>query len=148
MEIAIYDVASAKIIRRFSGPEYQAAVQCNEGEEFYLNCPNDATHIVDQMPVARPPELTPQETIGKIVAAVQSHLDETARTRNYDNMLSLASYANSMDPQFAAEAAAGIAWRDACWRYCYQALAEVEAGQRTMPTAGEAIAELPQMVWP
>lgn len=80
--------------------------------------------------------------------AVQRHLDATAKTRNYDGILSLASYATSTNPTFAAEGQAGVAWRDAVWAYCYQALAAVQAQTRAVPTWEELKAELPAMVWP
>lgn len=80
--------------------------------------------------------------------AVQRHLDATAQSRGYDGILSLASYAASPNPPFAAEGAAGLAWRDAVWLYCYQVLAAVQAGTRPIPTADALVAELPPMVWP
>lgn len=82
------------------------------------------------------------------IDAVQRHLDATAQTRGYDGILSLASYAASTHPPFAAEGRAGADWRDAVWGYCYQVLADVEAGTRPIPSIAELIAELPAMVWP
>lgn len=82
------------------------------------------------------------------IDAVQRHLDETARTRGYDGILSLASYAASTHPPFAAEGRAGADWRDSVWGYCYQVLADVQAGTRPIPTAEQLIGELPAMVWP
>lgn len=83
-----------------------------------------------------------------LVTAVQAHLDATARERGYDGILSLASYAASTHPPFSAEGRAGLDWRDAVWGHCYQVLADVQAGNRAVPSAEELIAELPAMVWP
>lgn len=80
-------------------------------------------------------------------AAVQAHLDATVQARNYDGILSCASYASSTDPVFAAQGTAASAWRDAVWRHCYDVLADFEAGNRPAPTAEELIAELPALVW-
>ncbi len=80
--------------------------------------------------------------------AIQRHLDETVRARNYDGMISCASYAASTNPTFKAEAAAAIAWRDAVWTYCYAELAKVEAGTRAAPASTESfITELPVLTW-
>ena len=89
------------------------------------------------------PEVTKQE----LKAAVQTHLDTTVQTRNYNNILSCCSYAASLDATFAAEGTAALAWRDAVWRHCYDVLAEYEAGTRPLPTAEALIAELPALNW-
>lgn len=94
--------------------------------------------------VPRPAE----QIVANLTAVVQQHLDATARTRNYDGILSLCSYAASAHPKFGPEGLAGVAWRDAVWAACYTILAEVQAGQRAVPTADELLAELPAMVWP
>ncbi len=75
--------------------------------------------------------------------AVQDRLDQAARTRGYDGILSAATYATSKNPRFGPEGIAFRDWRDAVWTYCYQALADVQAGKRAMPTAKDLIAELP-----
>ena len=82
-----------------------------------------------------------------LILSVQKHLDTTAQTRNYDGILSMCSYANSTNPQFLKEAQAGILWRDLVWAYCYNALEEVEANRRTIPTVDELLAELPVINW-
>jgi len=83
-----------------------------------------------------------------LTAAVQRHLDATARKRLYDGILSLCSYATSTDPKFGAEGQAGVAWRDAVWSACYAIMAEVQAGTRPIPTEAELLAELPAFTWP
>lgn len=89
------------------------------------------------------PEVVKQE----LKAAVQAHLDSTVQTRNYNGILSCCSYVSSTDSVFAAEGAAALAWRDAVWRYCYNVLADYEAGLRPLPTAEELIAALPTLNW-
>lgn len=79
---------------------------------------------------------------------IQEHLDAVAQARLYDGILSLCSYATSADPVFAAEAQAGVAWRDAVWRLGYQLMDEVIAGERELPTREELLALLPPMEWP
>lgn len=82
-----------------------------------------------------------------LTAAVQEHMDKTAQTRNYDNIFTACSYANSTDPRFKSEGEACVAWRDAVWNTCYAILAAVKAGQRHIPTVDELIAELPALEW-
>lgn len=82
------------------------------------------------------------------VNAVGAYMDRAARARRYDGILSLCTYATSTDATFSAEGQAGVNFRDACWRYCYDALAEVEAGKRVAPTVAEFLDELPALDWP
>ncbi|SDD55697.1 hypothetical protein SAMN05192589_107107 [Paracidovorax valerianellae] len=82
-------------------------------------------------------------------ARAQARLDGWARTRNYDGVLSLATYANSAVPRFAAEAARGIELRDATWAKLYEILTAVQAGERPMPRTWAALEqELPPLIWP
>jgi hypothetical protein len=95
-----------------------------------------------------PPPPTPEQMQASMTALMQGYLDDTARQRGYDGILSLCSYAGSANPQFSAEAVAGIAFRDAVWAYGYQVLADVQAGRRLIPSADELLAELPVIEWP
>lgn len=80
-------------------------------------------------------------------AAIQSHVDETARSRNYDGGNSLASYVASTNSGWAAEAQAFVAWRDAVWLYAYAELDKVQTGAREVPAVEAFIGELPQIEW-
>ena len=104
--------------------------------------------VPEPMIVPAPPEPTPAEIIAQLSHAVQSHLDRTARERNYDSILSCATYATSTNPQFAAEGLACVGWRDAVWAACYSVMADVMAGNRPAPTESELLDELPAMAWP
>lgn len=81
-----------------------------------------------------------QTTIMK--RAVQRHLDDEAILRGYDNIHSIGKYIG-YDNAFRIECEALGAWTANVWLYCYQVLADVEAGTRTEPTIAELIAELP-----
>lgn len=80
--------------------------------------------------------------------AIQAHVDAQAQGRRYDNGNSLASYVASTNPEWAAEAQAFVAWRDAVWFYAYTELDAVMAGEREQPTIEDFIGELPEIVWP
>lgn len=105
--------------------------------------PADALSAEPPAPVA-----TPDQIVAALTAAVQRHLDATARTHNYDGILSLCSYATSTNPKFGSEGMAGVAWRDAVWLKCYSIMADVQAGKQAVPTEADLIAALPTMTWP
>lgn len=95
-----------------------------------------------------PPARTGDDLVGYMTDQVQRHLDAEARTRGYDGILSLCTYATSTNPKFAAEGQAGVEWRDAVWSACYAIMDAVQDGSRPVPTAETLLAELPAMVWP
>lgn len=93
----------------------------------------------------------PPPTLNDYRRAVQAHVDVTAQERQYDNATSCASYVNSTNPVWAAEATAFVAWRDAVWAYAFTELDKVTNGERQQPTVSEFIDELIvafPMVWP
>ena len=51
INFAVYDILSGEIKRRVTCPYLFMDKQYGEGEEFFLNCPPDATHIIDGDPV-------------------------------------------------------------------------------------------------
>ena len=87
-------------------------------------------------------------TKSRLTSAIQSMLDEKAKERNYDSILSLCTYATSTAAKFSAEGQAGVSWRDEVWAKGYAILADVESGARAIPTVDELLAELPNFVWP
>lgn len=85
----------------------------------------------------------------QIVAATQQRLDDFAKTRNYDGILSACTYASSAVQKFATEGTAAIQLRDATWSTLYQILAEVQAGTRPVPSGFADIeGDLPVLSWP
>ncbi len=80
----------------------------------------------------------------RLAGIVQLHLDNTAKARGYDNILSACSYAASLNT-YQAEGQSFLQWRAACWDTCYQILGDVTSGARAVPTEAELLAELPVM---
>ncbi len=84
-----------------------------------------------------------------IVDATQQRLDDFAKTRGYDGILSACTYATSPTAKFAQEGQYCVIQRDATWTTLYAMLAEVEAGTRPMPTGfADVEPELPALEWP
>lgn len=74
-------------------------------------------------------------------------LDTTAQSKQYGNAVSCASYVSSTNPQWAAEAAAFIAWRDAVFVYAINIQTEVQQGA-PIPSFEAFVAGIPQIAWP
>jgi len=84
-----------------------------------------------------------------IASQTQQRLDSFAKTRNYDGILSLCTYATSANPKFRQEGLYGVEVRDSTWAKLYEILAEVEAGTRPVPSGYAGIeSELPELAWP
>lgn len=93
-------------------------------------------------------EAAASNLIAAATVAVQKRLDDWAKGRNYDGILSLCTYATSSIGKFALEGQRGVDNRDATWSACYAIMGEVQAGTRPMPTVDELIADLPELLWP
>ncbi len=86
-----------------------------------------------------------KEKLEAIESAVQALLDSEAKAKGYESILSACSYAGHTNP-FQIEGQAFVAWRGDVWAYCYQVLADVQAGTRVEPTLDELLLELPALV--
>ena len=85
--------------------------------------------------------------IAEYTAKTQERLDSFAQTRGYDGILSAATYASSPTPQFAAEGQRCVVLRDSTWATLYAVMADVQAGNRAIPSWEQLEAELPAMEW-
>lgn len=81
----------------------------------------------------------------QLTAAVQKVLDDEAKKLNYDSCLSVCSYVDTGVQKFDDEGRAFRAWRSSVWAKGYEILAQVQAGERSIPTEDELIAELPAL---
>lgn len=85
----------------------------------------------------------------RVVTATQQRLDDFARTRNYDGILSACTYATSTVPKFQAEGQYAVQVRDATWAALYALLDEVQAGTRQVPESFDDVTPLlPPLEWP
>ncbi|PWK65885.1 hypothetical protein [Aminobacter sp. AP02] len=87
----------------------------------------------------------PPPPVNSYKTAIVAHLDAKAQERRYDNAVSIATYVGSTNSQWATEAAAFVAWRDAVWAYAE--LDKVMNGERPQPTVVEFVTELPLLPW-
>ena len=76
-----------------------------------------------------------------LLTAVQNMLDNDAKAKGYDSILSACSYA-AYPNQFQAEGQEFLVKRSAVWAKYYEILGEVEAGTRPAPTVPELLAEI------
>ena len=125
----------------------QCAEWCTQTQQGLVDIVGDFYEVVP-MPEPLPP--TAEEIQQQMTDAVQQALDAFAQTRGYDGIMSACSYSNSTDAQFKLEADCCIQLRDTTWRMGYAILAEVKAGNRSVPSVEELIAELPvgSAKWP
>lgn len=79
-----------------------------------------------------------------IITAAQARLDDFAKTRNYDGILSACTYATSTIAKFKAEGEYCVAQRDATWQALYAILADVNSSVNYADIEGD----LPELVWP
>lgn len=92
-------------------------------------------------------ETSPESLHKLIQKAVQDVLEAKAREKEYDNVLSIATYATSTDPVYHAQGVKFVKWRDECWRYCTDIENNYKAGVIPMPTFDEIMKGLPTMEW-
>lgn len=91
--------------------------------------------------------MIPFRILEKYQKAHDAHLDAAARSRRYDSIHTAALRAGYPGP-FHDEGLAFANWMDQCNAIGYQIMAEIESGQRVVPTIDEYIAMLPELVLP
>lgn len=77
-----------------------------------------------------------------------SYIDSVAQQEQYNDAVSCASYINSTNNTWKAQASAFIAWRDSVYTYVIAQEALMQSGARTIPTFAEFETELPVIAWP
>ncbi|MDM0024067.1 hypothetical protein [Variovorax saccharolyticus] len=110
--------------------------------------PEVLEQLVEFDPLKRPiPPLSLEERIAALLAAVDLHLNQAARAKGYDGIVTAALRAGYPGP-FHDEGVAFATWMDSVYATCYQLLAQWQAGELEEPTASELIAMLPALELP
>lgn len=99
-------------------------------------------------PVAVTPIPTAEQIVTGFTSAIQKKLDDFAKTRGYDGILSASTYATSLIPKFKAEGQYAVEARDNTWASAYSILTDVQTGKRPMPTEAQVLSKLPTLAWP
>jgi len=93
-----------------------------------------------------PPPPTTDEKRAAFTAAIQQHLDTTARRLGYDDIRSAVTYAEEPAvAKFQSEGRALRAWRSLVWAAGYELMDEVLRGERSEPSIDELLALLPAL---
>ena len=90
-----------------------------------------------------PPPPTAEQIMARLEARVQRWLDDQAQALGYDDIKSAVTYAEEPSvPKFQQEGQAMRQLRSMAWARCYEILNAVQAGQRSIPTEAELVAEM------
>lgn len=119
------------------------------GPEEFITAPDDFN--IDRMGEYKFQDgiLTLPSIKAVIIKEVQNRLDEFAKTRNYDNILSACTYATSTIQKFQVEGQYCVEIRDTTWNKLYEILLEIENNTRPEPVSyAEIESELPIPTWP
>ena len=104
-------------------------------------------YLSDEQVEVKRQELLAQTKV-HLKAAIGRRLDDFAKTKDYDNIMTACSYYNSTDAIYANEAQICIQTRDQTWQKYYEIIAEIEAGTRPLIVSYDDIEnELPPLSW-
>lgn len=79
---------------------------------------------------------------------IKNLLNQAAKSKGYDNAISISSYANSTNPQWENEAKTFISWRDQVFSYAIDIKNKASSGDIPIPTLEKFISNLPDINWP
>lgn len=79
---------------------------------------------------------------------LSDYIDTTAKSKGYDNTLSITSYVSSTNELWKAEAETFISWRDSVLAWAYSNFVDIQAGIKPIPTLEELKEAIPQIIWP
>lgn len=84
----------------------------------------------------------------QIISAVQNRLDNFAKSKNYDNIMSATTYVSSTISKFAKDGQDAVHIRDKTWETLHMILDEIDDGIKPIPKGYIDIEELlPKLEW-
>lgn len=89
-----------------------------------------------------------KENVSDYKDALANFINDKATERLYENGASCASYFNSTNDKWKAEARAFVPWRDSVYEYGFNYLSMVESGDISNPNIYDFIKGIPAMIWP
>ena len=89
-----------------------------------------------------------QRLIDDCTRALEKEINDKAAEKSYSSGVSCASYKDSTNPQWAAEANIFIVWRDSVYSYAYDYLSKAQSGKIKNPSIENFIAGVPVISWP
>ena len=140
-----WDMAAYPDDTQIEVPAKAIEITRQQYDDVYLNRASRKLENGSFVPVA---VADPLPSVEQYRRAIQSLIDSKAVALQYDNGATLASYVNSTIEQWAAEAQAFVAWRDAVWLYALAELDKVPTAERGQPSVKDFLAELPAFEWP
>lgn len=96
----------------------EAAMFCNERQSYIIK-EIDAFNGHRRFQIQELPKETREEEFRKVEKRISRTLDEVARTRDYDNFVTAASYINSTNERYRKDAELLIEFRDTMWAEWY-----------------------------
>ena len=119
-----------------------------DSEKFEYLLPVGCVQITEaEADAIRHAPLTIEQQAAAYLVAVQNWLDDGAKAKNYDDIVSACSYAGAPNA-FQAEGVSFLEWRAAVWSRYYELMAQVQGGTLQPPTLAELLAMLPTRVLP
>ncbi|MCK9369109.1 hypothetical protein M0R04_04075 [Candidatus Dojkabacteria bacterium] len=134
-------------------PKYHTFQSPPEIPEGYYAIMRGGWRLIEGVVPIYPTPPTPEEIATAIFKEIsdkaQLRLDNFAKTKNYDGILSACTYVTSVVDKFRIEGQYAVNIRDLTWDVLYKLLDDVIAGIIPMPSGYDEIEPLlPTLVWP
>lgn len=119
------------------------AIKSLAPESQFIIVGDELTWVVEPSEPVTEQMISDYIALHSLEAALDAHLDSVAQSYRYESIRTMVTYASSDHPKFGAEGRAAVKFRDACYAYGIQVIADVQDGKRGIPTEAELIAEMP-----